>query len=33
MVAVLLGPSEVLVVVIVTALIVFFVSRGRGKGR
>jgi len=30
MVAVLLGPSEVLVVVVVTALVVFFACRGRG---
>jgi hypothetical protein len=31
MIAVLLAPSEVLVIVIVTAVIAFLVSRGKGR--
>jgi hypothetical protein len=31
MTAVLLSPNEVLVIVIVTAVVVFLVTRGRGK--
>jgi hypothetical protein len=33
MIAVLLGSNEVLVVVIVTAIIVFLISRGKGRKR
>jgi hypothetical protein len=33
MTAVLLAPSEVLVVVVVTAVVVFLISRGRGGKR
>jgi len=33
MTAVLLAPSEVLVVVVVTAIVVFLISRGKGRKR